>query len=405
MIHAIYSRILICTLALSLGFPLSAQEMNPEKKHKKSAHTIILEATQASKKKISHAADKFNITKRDLLQGTAIGSALLGASFLTKDPKLQFTLRILSIAPMIIGLLMPKKVLSKVSDVDIEDGILCSNHACKGICPQCRITKAYLAALPIGFLYYGLSWLFTKQPSASIPNTPDESSDENNQSSDTENNNSSESTPPHNQQPDEQVHSEQDQNASDATEEEDSEESTAADSDPIIEEMPEPVDPHVQSEAAANESLQDINELIGSNDEDEAAHTRAVEPAANNENGQGEEVRNENPVPLNKENQHNANTQDSAHESAKTNWGDTLAGLIGLSNNPEITPAEQDALDYQKQIEEAYGVQQDSSTDNSEIESQKKQTSERNSVDEDEATTESPADEQQSGWGSWLGIW
>lgn len=174
----IYSKVLVISLtALQIvpaqSVPSFKNETNPlknilEQAKRKSKETII-NAADSSKRTLDEATEKFSLTNRDLLQGAAIGSTLIGASFLTQDPKLQWTLRTLAVVPMLIGIFAPKKLIKKVSKLEIENKVLCPNDACKGVCSQCRVTKAYFAALPLGFLYYGLSWLFTPRPITPMP--------------------------------------------------------------------------------------------------------------------------------------------------------------------------------------------------------------------------------------------
>lgn len=142
-------------LALLIAAPTICQEI-PE---------VTLQ-TKSPKRIISHMAQKRAIKTRDIIQGGIIGSFLFGSSYFVKDPNLKIALRVLAFAPMVVGFFMPKKFYQKFDKLDLElDEAACSstNYICKGICADCRITKSYLAAIPLTLIPYMIYSFFGKK--------------------------------------------------------------------------------------------------------------------------------------------------------------------------------------------------------------------------------------------------
>lgn len=169
------SRIFSFALALLILAPAYGQQ-KPDSKD--TAKRILKRAATVSKRSIKETAEKFNLTNRDLIQGALMGSALLGASFFANDPKLKWMLGIAAVMPMLVGVFAPKKLIQKVSKLELDEAS-CSNPTCKGVCASCRITKSYFATIPLTLISYGIAWMFTKravapivQPVVANPGTP-----------------------------------------------------------------------------------------------------------------------------------------------------------------------------------------------------------------------------------------
>jgi hypothetical protein len=135
--------------------------------------------TKSPKRIISNVAQKRAVKTKDIIQGSIIGSLLLGSSFFVQDPHLKTALRVLAFAPMVVGFFMPQKFYQKFDKLDLElDEAGCSstNYMCKGICADCRITKSYLAAIPATLIPYAIYSFFTKKPTeapAAAPINPE----------------------------------------------------------------------------------------------------------------------------------------------------------------------------------------------------------------------------------------
>lgn len=165
-------KILSFAFALLMLVPLQGQEV-PKAGQIKTPKQVI-----------TNVAKKRAIKKKDIIQGALIGSIFLGSSFFVQDPALKNTLRILAFAPMLVGFFMPKKFYQKFDKLDLElDEAACSsNHMCKGICADCRITKSYLAAIPLILIPYAIYSFFTKKPvNAVTPNHPAQPEQQNQQ--------------------------------------------------------------------------------------------------------------------------------------------------------------------------------------------------------------------------------
>jgi hypothetical protein len=130
---------------------------------------------KSPKRIISNVAQKRAVKTKDIIQGAVIGSVLLSSSFFVQDPNLKIALRVLAFAPMVVGFFMPQKFYQKFDKLDLElDEAGCSstNYMCKGICADCRITKSYLAAIPVTLIPYAIYSFFTKRPTNAPAQTP-----------------------------------------------------------------------------------------------------------------------------------------------------------------------------------------------------------------------------------------
>jgi len=157
------------TLSVAIAMLIMAQALG-QQGPKETAQTKL------PKRMISQVAQKRAIKSRDIIQGSIIGSMLFGSSFFVQDPNLKTALRVLAFAPMVVGFFMPQKFYQKFDKLDLElDEAGCSstNYMCKGICADCRITKSYLAAIPLTLIPYAIYSFLAKKPTEAAPLAPE----------------------------------------------------------------------------------------------------------------------------------------------------------------------------------------------------------------------------------------